>query len=290
MTESINGNNIKLSPTAIALYFECPRKFFYVHIRKIPEKPTPAKVKGTITHKILDHFFNYVNIADINEEDWHILWKRFNKVLVSLLDTEWKMIGKEYPDCFKSEKQKSEDYEETKKFLDFYAAKLAFTLTEKMCTLDKNSEWFEEELKRFFFPKDREVKVNLENNNISGIIDKTLSLFGNGIAIVDYKTSKCPLPHFIPESHLKQCKAYAYLWKENFNELPKHISLYYLRTGESVYYPIKEEDIEEIRRDIEEIRSKKPVPEEFPKVKSKLCEYCDFNRYCFPEGGKEKQN
>jgi putative RecB family exonuclease len=276
-----DNNNVRLSPTALATYFHCPRKFFYVHIRKIPVKKTAAMIRGSITHKVLDHFFNYVSIAEIQEEDWEVLWKRFKKVLFSLLDTEWKLIGSEYPDCYGSEKKKLKDYKETKRFLDFYSAKLAFSLSDKLSTLDKNSRWFEKELKTFFYPKDREIKVNLEDCNMSGIIDKTLSLFGKGIAIVDYKTSKCPLPHFIPKSHLKQGKAYAYLWSERFGELPKHISFYYLRTGESVYYPIKKSDIEEIKKDINEIRSKKPVPEEFPKNKTKLCEYCDFENFCF---------
>ncbi|NCO96959.1 MAG: hypothetical protein COZ04_00975 [Candidatus Aenigmarchaeota archaeon CG_4_10_14_3_um_filter_37_21] len=278
------NDSVRLSPSAIALYSECQRRFFYVYIRKIPEKPSAAKVRGTITHKVLDHFFNYVNIADIQENDWEILWKRFKKVLFSLLDTEWNLIGKDHHDFFWAEEKKKVDYEETKRFLDFYAAKLAFSLLDKLCTMDKESKWFETELKRFFYPKDRELRLNLDNNNMSGVVDKTLSLFGKGIAIVDYKTSKCPLPHYIPESHLKQGKVYAYLWKESFNELPKHISFYYLRTGESVYYPIKESDIEEIEGDIKEIRSKKRVPEEFPKNKTKLCDYCDFNGFCWKKG------
>lgn len=274
-------NNIKLSPTAISLYSECQRKFFYVYIRKIPLKPSPEMIRGTITHKVLDHFFNFVNITDIQEKDWHILWKKFREVLFSLLETEWRLIGKEYEDCFKTEEKKDEFLKETEHFLDFYAAKLAFSLSNKLLELDKNSEWFEHELKRFFYPKEREMKLSSNSENMSGIVDKTLSLFGKGIAIVDYKTSKCPLPHYIPEPHLKQGKAYAYLWKENFKELPKNISFYYLRTGESVYYPIKEADIEEIKKDIKEIRGKKPVPEEFPKNETKLCDYCDFKSFCF---------
>ena len=281
-----NKNNIRLSPTAIATYYSCPRKFFYVYIRKIPEKPSPEMVRGSITHKVLDHFFNYVNIADIQDADWQILWQRFKKVLFSLLDTEWKLIGKSYNDCFSSEEKKKEAYKETKRFLDFYAARLSFSLSEKLMTMNKSSIWYEKELKTFFYPKDREIKINLDDNNMAGIIDKTLSLFGKGIAIVDYKTSKCPLPHYIPKSHLKQGKAYAYLWKESFNELPKHVSFYYLRTGESVYYPITEADVDEIKRDIKEIRGKKPVPEEFPKNKTKLCEYCDFEGFCFKRRGK----
>ena len=275
-----NKNNIRLSPTAIATYCSCQRKFFYVYIRKIQEKPTAEMVRGTIAHKILDHFFNYVNIADIQNADWQILWQRFKKVLFSLLETEWKLIGREYPNCYTTDKMKEEDYNETKRFLDFYAARLSFSLSEKLMTMDKSSPWYEKELKAFFYPKDRELRLDLDNN-MAGIIDKTLSLFGKGIAIIDYKTSKCPLPHYIPNSHLKQGKAYAYLWKEKFDELPKHISFYYLRTGESVYYPITEGDINEIKQDIKEIRSKEPVIAEFPKNKTKLCDYCDFKEFCF---------
>ncbi|MBD3155824.1 MAG: Dna2/Cas4 domain-containing protein [Candidatus Aenigmarchaeota archaeon] len=280
-TKKSLNNNVRLSPTALATYDHCPRKFFYVHIRKIPVKKTAAMIRGTITHKVLDHFFNYVSIADIQEDDWEKLWTKFKKVLNSLLATEWKQIGDEYPDCFKSKEKRTEYLKETKRFLDFYAAKLAFSVSGKLKKLDKNSRWFETELKRFFYPKDREFRLELEDDNMSGVIDKTLSLFGKGIAIVDYKTSKCSLPHYIPASHLKQGKAYAYLWKEKFNELPKHISFYYLRAGESVYYPITEDDIEEIKGDIKKIRSKKPIPEEFPKNKTKLCDYCDFSRFCW---------
>lgn len=278
---NLTENNLRLSPTAISSYYECPRKFFYIYIRGIEEKPKPSRIRGKIVHKVLDHFFNYVNLSDITEQDWQVLWKKFKKVLFSLLETEWKMIGKEYTDCFKNEDQKKEFLEETKKFLDFYAAKLSFSLSNKMLELDKNSKWFEDNLKRFFYPKDRELKLSLENSNISGIIDKTMTLFGNGIAIVDYKTSKCPLPHFIPESDLKQGKAYAYLWKESFDEIPRHISFYYLRTGESVYYPITEKDIEEIKKDIRKIRDKKPIIGEFSMNETRLCKFCDFKRFCF---------
>jgi putative RecB family exonuclease len=276
----VEKNNIKLSPTGIACYYECPRKFYFIYVRGIEEKPTPSKVRGKIVHHVLENFFNFVNLASIQQEHWHDLWKKFRNVLISMLESEWKQIGKIYEDCFESEKQKEDFLDETKNFLDFYAVKLAFSLTNKMKELDKNSEWFESDLKRFFYPKDMEMKLELNEEGMAGFVDKTMSLFGNGIAIVDYKTTKCPLPHFIPETHLKQGKAYAFLWSRVFNELPKHVSFYYLRTGESVFYPISERDIEEIKKDIETIRSKKQTIEEFPKKESKLCDFCDFKVFC----------
>lgn len=274
-------NNVRLSPTSIACYYECQRKFFYKYIRGIKEKPRPSRVRGKIVHRVLEHFFTFVDLTDIEEGNhWQDLWKKFRNVLFSLLETEWKQIGKIYDDCFKDEKQKTQFLNETKEFLDFYAIKLAFSLMNKIKELDKNSEWFEDNIKRFFYPKDMEMKLELNDEGIAGFVDKTMSIFGKGIAIVDYKTSKCPLPHFIPGEHLKQGKAYAFLWNQLFGELPKHVSFYYLRTGESVFYPISEKDIEEIKKDIEEIRSKKLIVSEFPKKESRLCDFCDFKIFC----------
>jgi len=284
----MKNNNVRLSPTSIACYYGCPRKFFYRYIRCIEEKPTPSKVRGKIVHRVLEHFFTIVDLTDIEEGNhWQYLWKKFRDVLFSLLETEWNLIGKSYEDCFKNEVQKTNFLNETKEFLDFYSIRLAFSLMNKMKELDKNSEWFEENIKRFFYPKNMEMKLELNDEGIAGFVDKTMSVFGKGIAIIDYKTSKCPLPHFIPEEHLKQGKSYAFLWHKLFGEMPRHISFYYLRTGESIYYPISERDIEEIEKDIEEIRSKKTKLENFPKKKSRLCDFCDFKIFCFK---KKKPN
>jgi putative RecB family exonuclease len=277
-------NNIRLSPTSIACFYECPRKFYYIYIRGIEEKPKPSMIRGKITHRVLEHFFTFVDLTDIEERsNWQEVWQKFRKVLFSLLETEWQQIGKIYDDCFKDQAQKTKFLNETKEFLDFYAIKLAFSLVNKMKELNRNSKWFERDIKRFFYPKDMEMKLEIEGENIKGFVDKTMSLFGKGIAIVDYKTSKCPLPHFIPEGHLKQGKAYAFLWNKLFKEMPKHISFYYLRTGESIFYPISERDIEEIKNDISLIRGKKPIVKEFLKKESKLCDFCDFKIFCFKE-------
>jgi len=156
------NNHIRLSPTSIACYFECPRKFFYRFIRGIEEKPRPSMIRGKIVHRVLEHFFTFVDLTDIEEgKSWQEIWEKFRKVLFSLLETEWNQIGKLYDDCFSSEKQKTQFLNETKEFLDFYAIKLAFSLMNKMKELNKNSQWFEEEIKRFFYPKNMEMKLVL---------------------------------------------------------------------------------------------------------------------------------
>jgi len=275
-------NNIRLSPTKISCYYECPRKFFYRYVRELPEKVRPPLVRGRITHKVLENFFDFVKLSELGDDEHWLDWAgKFQKILLSLLKSEWDQIGKSYKDCFTGGKQKQEMFEETKEFLDFYAIKLAFSLHNKLKELDKDSEWFTQNIRRHFFPKDRELRLELEDEAMAGFIDKTMSIFGKGIAIVDYKTSKCPLPHRIPKEHLKQGKAYAFMWMKSFNELPRFISFYYMREGESVFYPISEKDIKEIEDDIKEIRSKKLDVKEFSKKKSRLCDFCDFKPHCF---------
>ena len=145
----------------------------------------------------------------------------------------------------------------------------------------KNPRYFGDDVKRFFYPKDREYKLEFLEQNMIGFVDKTMSLLGGGIAIVDYKTSKTTLPHYISKEDLKQCKVYAYLWKSLFGDAPRHISVFYLRDGESVYYPINEKDFEEIKKDVEEIRAKEIEKNNFPKTVTKLCDYCDYWTLCF---------
>lgn len=272
---------VRLSPSAITLHLQCPRKFYYRHIEKIPEKPSPFQIRGRIVHKVLEKFFDLDFVEKAKEVHWHDLWHVLRERMFELLSEEWKKIGSYYIDCFSSSKQKEEMLSESREFLDFYSAKLSYALYNKLKEQDPEGKWFEENIKRHFFPKHRELKLEIESENIVGFIDKTLSLFGKGIAIVDYKTSKSSLPHSISAQDLKQCKAYAFLWKKFYGEMPKFISIFYLRDGESVYYPISEKDFKEIEEDIEEIRGKGKEKENFRKNPTKLCNYCDFFPKCF---------
>src|SRR3972149_4783241 len=93
--------SLRLSPTGISTYTQCQRKFYYRHIEKRPEKPSPHLVRGRIVHEVLDKFFDTVNLqAAANKNDWQKIWKDFKDGLNLLLDAEWKEIGTTYEDCF----------------------------------------------------------------------------------------------------------------------------------------------------------------------------------------------
>jgi CRISPR/Cas system-associated exonuclease Cas4 (RecB family) len=219
----------------------------------------------------------------MGDKKWRGIWDDLRTKIFSIYENEWNQIGKNknYEDCFESEEQKKNMHDESEEFLDFFVAKLSYSLSQKIKELDKKSEWFETNIKRHFYPKDRETEIVIEEENIRGVMDKTIGLSNNGVAIQDYKTSKTTLPHFIAGSDLKQAKVYAYMWKVKFGVLPKFVSIFYIKDGESVYYPITERDFEEVKKDIQEIRSKEAMKPQFPKHVTPLCKSCSFFSLCF---------
>src|SRR3989338_3540465 len=58
-----------LSPSSINLYNQCPRKYYYSYIEKLPTKPNIYLVRGKIVHSILEEFFNLG--TELFEEDMY---------------------------------------------------------------------------------------------------------------------------------------------------------------------------------------------------------------------------
>ncbi len=274
---SNNKNNNKLSPSKIVTYYKCPRKYWYKYIKKIPEPSTEATIRGTIFHKILEDFYDLLEPKKLKGLSFTQIKDFFQNMLINLLQIEWNKIGKEYEDVFTRE---SKDYffEETKEFLDFYAVKEAYKIYQFLKKSNPEDKWFELNFNTMFKPKSREEYISTEE--VHGYIDKTVNLFGKGIGIVDYKTSKTNLPHYLDKSHKIQLKVYAYLYYKEHGILPTYGSIYYARDGETIYYEVKKEDIKKVEQMISEIKNKEEKIKNFPKNKTGLCEYCFYKNIC----------
>lgn len=280
--------DFKLSPTQLVTYDFCPRKYYYRYIRGIKEPASPHLVRGKIFHKVIEIFFGSVDIMEKDFErrgikEWKVQAESFEKLFFSILNGEWKKIGKisEYEDVFKSEEEKKKFYEETKEFLEFYSYKIAFSLMKKKDELDPGSKYYDLEIKRHFYPKHREQF--LEDDDMMGYIDKVIGLFGDGVAIIDVKTSKSRLPSFINRGHLLQLKSYAYMWFKKKNVIPKFVGIEYVRTGNTVFYPLKKSDLDDVEKIITELKNNRGKGVTcFPKKEGKLCGWCFFNKFCNP--------
>jgi len=275
------SNNNKLSPSKIVEYYKCPRKYWYKYIKKIPEPKTEATIRGTIFHKVLEDFYDIIQPKKFKGLTFVQIKDFFQNALMDLLQIEWNKIGKDYENVFSSEESKDYLFEETKEFLDFYAVKEAYKVYQFLKNNKPEDKWFELNFNSRFKPKSREEYISTES--VHGYIDKTINLFGKGIGIVDYKTSKTNLPYYLDKSHMIQLKVYAFLYYKEHNVLPTYGSIYYAREGETVYYEVKKEDINEVERMIKEILNKEEKIENFPKKPSKLCDFCFYKEMCDAE-------
>ncbi len=268
--------NEKLSPTRIVLFEKCQRKYYYAYIENIKEPETPETVKGTIFHKIIDLFYDIAQFENYENNNWEETAKSFQQILEHLLKAEWLKAGTEYSGIFGNENENHE--RELKEMLKFFAIKEAYKLHDFFKKNKSADKWFITNLNRNFKPKDREYYIELED--IHGYIDKTVNLYGKGVGIVDYKTSKVEIPCQIDESHLLQLKAYAYLYEKQTGELPKTLSIYYVRTGETVHYPTRKEDIIEIEEKIRKIKRLGKDIKDYPQNQTVLCNYCYYKEMC----------
>lgn len=48
----------RLSPSRLANYMQCPAKFFFGTIKKIPQVPTAAQLRGTLAHEAIEKVFD----------------------------------------------------------------------------------------------------------------------------------------------------------------------------------------------------------------------------------------
>jgi ATP-dependent helicase/DNAse subunit B len=51
------------SPSSINTYNQCPRKYYYQYILKLPTRPSIHLVRGNIAHSVLEDFFSITHLT-----------------------------------------------------------------------------------------------------------------------------------------------------------------------------------------------------------------------------------
>ncbi len=152
-----------VSVTALNHYLECPSKFLYKSILKIPEPPHPSSEKGTAMHKAISS-----------------VWVNKTKDLESIKNT-LETVAKNYiENSFLSKLEKEVVLEELDKDIPMIARSLLdhFNLKGEVYT----DKWIE----RYIDIDTDKGKINLR---LHGQLDSML-IFDNKINVFDYKTTK----------------------------------------------------------------------------------------------------
>ena len=197
------------SPSSINMYKRCPRKYYLHYILKKPIKPNIHLYRGSIVHRCINKFEG-LNIPYSNSIDLQHLKDK----LLTIFDDGWKKNT------------------ENIRRLGLRKEEVSSFYNESILMLNNWLQHYLEEYTRGPPPKNKtELKLFSSNEySVMGIVD-VIKENGNGIEIIDYKTSKNAV--FTGEYKL-QLAIYALLYEENFNKLPDKVGIHFLKFKDGI--------------------------------------------------------
>lgn len=215
-----------LSPSRAADFLACPLLYRFRTLDRLPEPPSPAAVRGTVVHQVLEELFD-LPPADRTPEraalqlspTWQELLEA-DPALAEMFTDEGADVGAWLASCH-----------------------------------DVLARYFELEDPRLIEPAERELYVESVTSSrllLRGVVDRIDVAPDGAIRVVDYKTARAPRVGFEAKP-LFQLKFYALVIWRTRGEIPKRLQLIYLGSGEIIHLEPDEADLLATERKIEAI-------------------------------------
>lgn len=237
--------DMRFSASAIRMYEDCPLKFKYAYVLRIP---TPQKTFfqiGTDVHSVFEQMSRMKmqgQVADISKAK-------------ELLDARWDPLG------FSSQTLERQEYDRMQRMLDFWMGFEQSNLNETV----EIEEGFE---------------LNLDGAKFGGFIDRLDKTNDGNYIVIDYKTNKTPYT----KNQLKedvQIALYCMAVKEKYGKLPVQAGHMYVNpdVAELRLVDVSEEDVAVVAGRVREM-VRRITGEDFEVKGEPNCRFCDYKRIC----------
>lgn len=243
---------LRLSPSRLNDFTNCPQLYKYRAILNLPEKISLDAERGKLVHSILEDLFELPR-AD-----------RLPQSALDLMPLKWQQHLHEKPELLELITDEKEWLDRVESLLTTY-----FQL-EDPTTFDATY-------------RELHLERNLsEEMYLHGYVDR-LDIAPTGeVRIVDYKTGKSPKPGW-EEKALFQLRIYALLYWRNEGQIPKLLQLIYLGNSNIIRSNPTEKELLATERILMNIGDEILTAIEsdyFPTKKSRLCDWCSFKEIC----------
>jgi putative RecB family exonuclease len=250
-----------LSPSRAADFMQCPLLYRFRVVDRLPEAPSPAAVRGTVVHAVLERLF------DLPAPERTLRSAR------SLLVPQWERVRAQEP--------------ELAGLFDGDEAAVAGWLTGAEELL---ARWFDLEDPTRLEPAERElyVETTLDDGlQLRGYVDRLDVTPDGRMRVVDYKTGRAPSPLFEAKA-LFQMKFYALvLWRLR-GTVPALLQLVYLGNGEVLRYAPDEAELLATERKVKALWAaidRAARTGDWRASPGRLCDWCDHRPLCPAFGG-----
>jgi DNA helicase II / ATP-dependent DNA helicase PcrA len=241
----ITKENFRISPSTIETYEDCPLKFKFKYVLKIP---TPSKTffsLGTAVHAVAE------NLTKMEKDNI----KPTEKLALEILGKQWDSSS------YRSQKTKEKQDKVTSK--DMIKTYLAW---------EKNNENTPVDVEPYF-------RIPFNGVTISGKIDRVEQTPDGEYEVIDFKTGGVyKTKNTIKDS--VQMNVYAMGVEKLYGKLPKKASLFYIKHDKIVTHFIEEEALEEFKKTLG-ITVEAIFDEKFPaNPDTWKCSRCDYAGIC----------
>jgi DNA helicase II / ATP-dependent DNA helicase PcrA len=241
----ITKENFRLSPSKIQTFEDCPLKFKFQHVLRVP---TPSKTyfgMGTAIHSVAE------NMTKLQKDGK----KPNEKLALEILEKQWDASS------YRNQRTKeSQDKVKSKEMVKTYL------------------DWAENNPNT---PVDVEPKFKIILNDvaISGKIDRVEQTPEGDYEVIDFKTGYA----YKTKNTIKedvQMNLYALGTEKLYGKLPKKTSLFYIKFNKLVPHFIKEDKLDEFKVELEK-KIDSIFNEEFDaKPEFQKCSRCDYASIC----------
>lgn len=250
-----------LSASSAKQFTQCPLKWRFKYVDKLPEPQSPAALRGTLVHKMLEDMFDLAPA------------ERVAPKVVTTVDAAWETVT--------ADSYQLETILEQSPAADLKAE--AVRLIEAYFTLEDP---------RRLQPTGRELLVEalLQSGlRLRGFIDRVEQAPNGEVRIIDYKTGKAPDMRFTGD-YIFQMRMYALLYREQYGVVPTRTQLLFLggNNPQVLTFDPTDQDVEEFIFELENLWDdihEHLQAQRFETRRSRLCDWCYFQDICPAFGG-----
>lgn len=236
---------VRLSFSRIDSYRNCPRRFRYAYIDRLPTVPSPHLSFGTSIHHALERFYDQ-KLPQLPPVE----------VLLDALYEGWEHEG--FAELDRDEQLRF--YRHAQQVLRRYHQRVADDFALPVTT----EAWFEMPV--------GDVAV------VVGSIDRVDRRSDGALHIVDYKTNRRAQDRQRVAQSL-QLGIYALACQHLYGELPGSVALDFVVPGVQVAVGIDEIDLEGVTDTVVDVAAQVRA-EAFEPTPNRLCDWCDFKAVC----------
>lgn len=268
---ALQGRRVE-SPSSINIYKQCPRKYYYQYVERLPTGTSIHLIRGSLVHSVLEDFFD----ADMDTEQFQN-FRFLHLRLLSLFKKYWTQNKESLTGLNMSDDELQFYFDESvamiQNWFNRYKTRMQKRIEETNCTF----------LDAFNYLKPiREEEYASEEFMVKGYIDIIYEL-DDKVYVIDYKTSK---KDHISDAYKLQLAIYALLYEEKHGKRPDYVGIDFLKSIEKML-PVDDDLITHAKFELEQIHASTTSNdmEDYQKHVTPLCKWrtgqCDFYEVCF---------